>query len=90
MWHKAQAQSNQGVAGQPCVGTFPKIVFTAYQSKSVRGVSNVGRQCKEETWLPGQVAWPTGLSSGPHAPNLRTQHHLIPPINMIVLPQQKV
>jgi hypothetical protein len=30
------------LADRPCVGTFPKIVFTTCQSKSVGGVSNVG------------------------------------------------
>jgi hypothetical protein len=48
MWHKAQAQPSQGVAAghftlscRPCVGTFPKTVFTMCQSKLVIGVSNV-------------------------------------------------
>jgi hypothetical protein len=31
------------LAGRPCVGTFPKTVFTTCQSKSVRGVYNVGK-----------------------------------------------
>jgi hypothetical protein len=44
------------------------------------------RQCKEETWPPGQVGWLVGLSSGPHAPNLWPQHRLTPPINTTVLP----
>jgi hypothetical protein len=43
MWHKAKAQPSQGVSGRPCVGTFQKIAFTKCQSKSIRGVSNVGK-----------------------------------------------
>jgi hypothetical protein len=48
-------------------------------------VSNSQRRCKEETWRPGQVAWPTGLSSGPHAPLATTppyypyKYHGAPP-----------
>jgi hypothetical protein len=49
-------------------------------------VSNAKRWCKEETWLPGQVAWPVGLTSETHAPNLWLEHCLAPPINTTVLP----
>jgi hypothetical protein len=86
MWHKAQAQPSQGMAGwphqlgrRPRVGTFQKPVFTTCQSESVNGVSNVGTACKEETWPPG-------LLCGPHAANLWPQHCLTPPINTTVLP----
>jgi hypothetical protein len=37
-------------------------------------------------WLPGQVSWPAGLTSGLHAPNLQSEHRLTPPINTSVLP----
>jgi hypothetical protein len=47
--------------------------------------SNAQKRCKEETWSPDQVAWPTGLTSGPHVPNLRPEHRLTPPINIMVL-----
>jgi hypothetical protein len=43
MWHKAQAQLSKGVAGRPRVGRFPKTIFSTCQSKSVRGVSTVGK-----------------------------------------------
>jgi hypothetical protein len=33
----------------------------------------------------GQVSWPAGLTSGPHASNLRPEHRLTP-INTPVLP----
>jgi hypothetical protein len=39
----------------------------------------------EETCLPSQVAWPAGLTSGPHATNLYPEHRLTP-INTTVLP----
>jgi hypothetical protein len=44
------------------------------------------RLCMEKTWPPSQVAWPAGLSSGPHVSNLWPQHHLTLPINTMVLP----
>jgi hypothetical protein len=37
----------------------------------------------------GQVSWPVGLTSGPHAPNLWSEHHLTPPINNPVPPGRK-
>jgi hypothetical protein len=50
MWHKAQAQSTESgasrpppLADRPGPVAFPKIVFTMCQSKSVRGVSNMGK-----------------------------------------------
>jgi hypothetical protein len=89
MWHKAQAQPSQGVAGRPCVGTFPKTVLSTCLAEAVLKASNAQRRSKEETWLPGQVAWPTGLTSGPHVPDLWQQHRLSP-INTMVLPRQKV
>jgi hypothetical protein len=45
----------------------------------VRGVSNVGRVVE-------QLNVAAGLTSGPHVPNLRPEHHLTPPINTAVLP----
>jgi hypothetical protein len=59
-------------------------------AKVVLEVSNAQRRCKEETWLPGQVAWLASWTTGPHTPNLQPEHHLTPPINTTVLPRQKV
>jgi hypothetical protein len=48
------------LAGQPVPGAFPKTVFTMCQSKSVRGVSNVGNVVKRlnlaarSSWINGQ------------------------------------
>jgi hypothetical protein len=50
-------------------------------------VSKAQRGSMEETWPPGQVAWLAGLTSGPHAHNLRLEHCLTPPINTMVLPR---
>jgi hypothetical protein len=86
MWHKARAQLSQGVADRPCVGIFPKTVLSMCPEEAVLKVSNAQRRCKEETWPPNQVAWSAGLTSGPHAPNLRPKHHLTPLINTTVLP----
>jgi hypothetical protein len=86
MWHKARAQPSQGVAGQPHLGAFPKTVLSTCPREVVLKVSNTQRRCKEETWPPSQVAWPVGLTSGPHAPNLQPEHRLTPPINTMVLP----
>jgi hypothetical protein len=61
MWHKARAQLSQGVAGQPCVGVFPKTVLSTCPEEAVLKVSNAQRRCKEETW-------PAGLTGGPHVP----------------------
>jgi hypothetical protein len=74
------------LAGQPCVGAFPKIVLSTCPAEAVLTVSNARRQCKEATWLFGQVAWPAGLISGPYAPNLWPEPRLTPPINTTVLP----
>jgi hypothetical protein len=54
--------------------------------EAVLKVSNAQMRCKEETWMPGQVAWLAGLTSGPHVPNLWPEHCLTPPINTMVLP----
>jgi hypothetical protein len=77
------------LAGRPCVGAFMKNVLSMCPADAVLKVSNGHRQCKEETWLAGQVAWPAGLTNGPHTPNLRPQHYLTPPINTTVLPLAK-
>jgi hypothetical protein len=77
------------VAGQPCVGTFPETVLSTCPEEVVLKVSNAQRRGKEETWPPGQVAWPAGLTSGLHAPNLQPEHHLTTPINTTVLPPGK-
>jgi hypothetical protein len=74
------------LAGRPCVGTFPKTILFTCLAEAVLKVSNVQRQCKEETWPPRQVAWSAGLTSGPHMYNLQTQHRLTLPINTMVLP----
>jgi hypothetical protein len=78
MWHKARAQLSQGVAGQSCVGVFPKTVLSTCPEEAVLKVSNAQRRCKEETW-------PAGLTGGPHVPNLRPEHCLTL-INTTVLP----
>jgi hypothetical protein len=74
------------LGGQPRVGTILKTVLSTCPKEAVLKVSNAQRWCKEETWQPGQVAWPASLTSGPHAPNLWPQHRLTPPINTMVLP----
>jgi hypothetical protein len=73
------------LVGRSCVGTFPKTILSTCPAEAVLKVSNAQRQCKEETWPPGQVAWLASLTSGPHAPNLRPEHLLTPPINTTVL-----
>jgi hypothetical protein len=87
MWHKAWAQPSQGVADRPCVGAFPKTILSTCPAEAVLKVSNAQRQCKEETWSLDQVAWLAGLTSGPHAHNLRPKLRLTPPMNTMVLPQ---
>jgi hypothetical protein len=67
---------------------YPKTVLSTCPAEVVLMVSNAQRQCKEETWPPGQVAWSVGLTSGPHAPNLRPEYRLTP-INTTVLPPTK-
>jgi hypothetical protein len=74
------------LASRPCVRAFPETVLSTCPEEVVLKISNAQRWCKEETWLPGQVAWPAGLTSGPHAPNLQPEHYLNPPINTPVLP----
>jgi hypothetical protein len=74
------------LAGRACVVLFPKTVMSTCPAEVVLKVSNAQKQCKEETWPLGQVAWPTGLTSGPHTPNLWPEHRLTPPINTMVLP----
>jgi hypothetical protein len=44
--------------GWPCVGAFSKTVLSTCPEEAVLKVSNAQRQCKKETWPPGQVAWP--------------------------------
>jgi hypothetical protein len=74
------------LAGLHVLEHFQKTVLSMCPSEVVLKVSNAQRWCKEETWPPGQVAWPAELTSGPHVPNLRPQHRLTPPINTMVLP----
>jgi hypothetical protein len=70
-------------------GAFPKPVLSMCLAEVVLKVSNAQRQRKEETWLPGQVAWLAGLTSGPHTPNLQPEHRLTPPIKTMVVPPAK-
>jgi hypothetical protein len=77
------------LAGRPYDGTFPEIVSSTCPEGAVLMLSNAQWRCKEETWLPGQVAWPVGLTSGAHTPNLWPEHCLNPPINTAVLPSRK-
>jgi hypothetical protein len=74
------------LANRSCVGAFPQTVLSTCPEEAVLKVSNAQRRCKEETWLPSQAAWPTNLTSGPHAPNLQPEHRLTLPINTTVLP----
>jgi hypothetical protein len=78
--------SNITLAGWSCVGAILKTILFMCPTEAVVKVSNAQRRCKEETWPPGQVGWPVSLTSGPHAPNLRPEHCLTPPINTMVLP----
>jgi hypothetical protein len=68
---------------------FQKPFFLHVQQKWCSRYPMPKERCKEETWPPGQVAWPTGLTSGSPSPNLRSEHHLTPPINTMVLPLTK-
>jgi hypothetical protein len=74
------------VAGQPSVGAFLKTVLSTCPAEAVLKVSSAQRRCKEKAWLPGQVAWTIGLTSGPPTHNLRPEHRLTPPIDTMVLP----
>jgi hypothetical protein len=47
MWHKGHVQPTQCGAGRPGPGVFPKTIFTMCQSKSVRGVPNVGKAVEQ-------------------------------------------
>jgi hypothetical protein len=76
------------LAGRPCVSAFPKTILSTCPADAMLKVSNAQRRCKEETWSGGQVTWPAGLTSGPHAPNLWPEHCLAP-INTMVLPPAK-
>jgi hypothetical protein len=67
-------------------GAFTKNVLSTCATEALHRVSNAQRRWKEETWLPGQVAWPVGLTSGPHMPNLRSENYLNSPISTPVLP----
>jgi hypothetical protein len=61
---------------RPCVDAFTKNVLSTSPEEAVLKVSTAQRWCKEESWPPGQVAWPASLTSGPHVTNLWPQHHL--------------
>jgi hypothetical protein len=74
------------LVGRPCVDAFSKTILSTCPAEAVFKVSNAQRQCKEETWLPGQVAWPVSLTSGLHALNPQPLHCHTPPINTMVLP----
>jgi hypothetical protein len=93
MWHKAWAQSSQGVTGRPhhlgrltMCWRISKNLLSTCPEEVVLKVSNAQRRCKGETWLLGQVAWSASLTSGPHVTNLRPEHRLTPPINTTMLP----
>jgi hypothetical protein len=87
MWHKAQAQLSQGVAGQPCVGRFPKPVFNTCQSKMIRRVSNMGKAVQGENLAAQQscmasqpVKWaPRAQSSATVLPYSSYKYHGAPP-----------
>jgi hypothetical protein len=66
-------------------GAFPKPILSMCLAEVVLKVSNAQRRRKEETWLPGQVAWPAGPTSGPHTPNLQPEHRLTPINTTVVL-----
>jgi hypothetical protein len=93
MWHKAWAQSSQAVAGRPHHLGRPAMCWCISKNHFVYMFSRGGAQgiqcpmaVQGETWPPGQVAWPAGLTCAPHMPNLQPQHRLTPPINTMVLP----
>jgi hypothetical protein len=68
-WVKVWPAGHITLPCQPWVGTFPKTILSMCPAEAVLKVSNAQRRCKEETWPPGQVAWPAGPTSGPHTPN---------------------
>jgi hypothetical protein len=94
---KARAQLSQGVAGRPHHLGRPvmccRISKNCFVFVSSRGGSQ-GIQCPKAVQggnlAVGEVAWSTGLTSGPHMPNHWLEHRLTPPINTMVIPQWKV
>jgi hypothetical protein len=78
------------LAGQPCVGAFPKTILSTCPEEAKLKVSNAQRWWKEETWPPDQVAWPADLTSGPQVSNPQPEHCFNPPINNHVLPLVEV
>jgi hypothetical protein len=71
-WHKARANranvwpdGHITLDGRPCVGAFQKTILSTCSVEAVLKVSNAQRRCKEETWLPGEVAWLASLTSAP-------------------------
>jgi hypothetical protein len=97
MWHKARAQSSQGVAGRPHHLGRSAMCWHISKSRFVYVSSRGGAQCIQclkavqgGNLAANQIATPADPTSGPHAPNLQSEHRLTPPINTTVLPQQKV
>jgi hypothetical protein len=84
-WAKVWPAIHITLAGWPCVGAFLKTILSTCPAEAMLKLSIVQRLCKEETWLPGQVAWLADLASGPHVPNLRPEHCLTPKINTTML-----
>jgi hypothetical protein len=58
---KVRPDGSTPLAGRPGPGVFPKTVFTTYQSKSVRGVSNVGKAVERLN----VAAWPCFVADRP-------------------------
>jgi hypothetical protein len=89
MWYKARAQSSQGVAGRPhhlgWLAMCWRISKNYFVYVSSRGGAQ-GIQCPKAVQGGNLVARPASLTSGPHAPNLRPEHRLTPPIYTTVLP----
>jgi hypothetical protein len=78
MWHKAWAQPSQAVAGRPHHLGRPAMCWCISKNRFVYMFSRGGAQgiqcpmaVQGETWPPGQVAWPAGLTCAPHMPNLQ-------------------
>jgi hypothetical protein len=69
----------------PCLVAFPKNVLSMCPEEAMLKGSNAQRRYKEETWLPGQVAWPAGLTSGPPKPQIWLRHQLKPPKNTLLI-----
>jgi hypothetical protein len=73
MWHKARAQSSQGVAGRPCVGAFPETVLSTCVGEVVLKESNAQKavQGGNMATRPSCMAdWPDKWA--PHAQSLAT------------------